>query len=93
MEKKPIVVHSATIAAQSSVLNTLINGNMREAQSRSAEIEGAEADNFVRLCEFAYRGDYSTPIYEISEKDSDYSQSAIGSRNPHVGYGGLRGVD
>lgn len=74
-------------------MNTLINGGIREAQSRSAEIEDVEADDFVRLCEFAYRGDYGTPPYEISEKESDDSQSAIGSRNPHAGYGGLRGVN
>ena len=91
--KKPIVVHSATLTAQSSVFNTLINGGIRGAQSRSAEIEDTEADDFVRLCEFAYRGDYSTPVYEISEKESDDSQNMIGSRNPHAGYGGLREVD
>lgn len=66
---------------------------MREAQSRSADIEDVKADDFVRLCEFAYRGDYSTALYKISKKESDDSQSAIDRRNPHAGYGGLRGVD
>ncbi|KAJ9655609.1 hypothetical protein H2201_008768 [Coniosporium apollinis] len=65
-EKKPVVVHSAVIAAQSPALNALINnGHMQEAQTRSAEIDDIEPDDFIRFCEFAYRGDFTVPPCEV----------------------------
>jgi hypothetical protein len=58
------VVHSAAIAAISEQLNALINGGMGEAATRCARIEDVKVDDFIRFCEFAYRGDYTTPPWE-----------------------------
>jgi hypothetical protein len=63
-EGEPIVVHSAAIAATSEQLNALINGGMGEAATRCARIEDVKVDDFIRFCEFAYRGDYTTPPWE-----------------------------
>ncbi|KAJ4377104.1 hypothetical protein N0V86_006545 [Didymella sp. IMI 355093] len=63
-EGKPIVVHSAAIAATSQQLDALINGGMGEASARCARIEDVEVDDFIRFCEYAYRGDYTTPPWE-----------------------------
>ncbi|KAF3004328.1 hypothetical protein E8E13_009412 [Curvularia kusanoi] len=61
---KPIVVHSAAIAATSQHLDALINGGMGEAATRCAQIKDVEIDDFIRFCEYAYRGDYTTPPWE-----------------------------
>ena len=61
---KPIVVHSAAIASTSQQLDALINGGMGEAATRCARIEDVQVDDFIRFCEFAYRGDYTTPPWE-----------------------------
>jgi hypothetical protein len=63
-EGEPIVVHSAAIAATSQQLNALINGGMGEAATRCARIEDVKVDDFIRFCEYAYRGDYTTPPWE-----------------------------
>ncbi|OAL45883.1 hypothetical protein IQ07DRAFT_547904 [Pyrenochaeta sp. DS3sAY3a] len=63
-EGKPIVVHSAAIAATSQQLDALVNGGMGEATTRCARIEDVKVDDFIRFCEYAYRGDYTTPPWE-----------------------------
>jgi hypothetical protein len=63
-EEKPVVVHSAAIAATSEYFNALINGGMDEAQKRCATFKDVRVDDFVRFCEFAYRGDYTVPAWE-----------------------------
>ncbi|KAF2839776.1 hypothetical protein M501DRAFT_1057108 [Patellaria atrata CBS 101060] len=60
--KTPIVAHSAAIARQSDALNSLINGRMLEAQSRSAHLEDIDEHDFVRFCQFAYMGDFTPPL-------------------------------
>jgi hypothetical protein len=63
-EAKPIVVHAAAIAATSQQLDALINGGMIESDNRCAKIEDVRVDDFVRFCEYAYRGDYTVPPWE-----------------------------
>jgi hypothetical protein len=63
-EGKSIVVHAAAIAATSQQLDALINGGMGESETRCAKIEDVEVDDFIRFCEYAYRGDYTVPPCE-----------------------------
>jgi len=69
-KKRPIVVHAAAIAEQSQALNTLINGRMKEAQTRSVDFGDVLEEDFIRLCQFAYTGDYATPSFIIREETS-----------------------
>jgi hypothetical protein len=66
-EQKPIVVHAAALAAISTQMASLINGRMKEAETRCAELKDCEVDDFVRVCEYAYRGDYTVPSWEIEQ--------------------------
>lgn len=63
-EGKAIVVHAAAIAAASGQLDALINSGMRESETRCAKIEDVRVEDFVRFCEYAYRGDYTVPRWE-----------------------------
>lgn len=67
-KKKPIVVHAAAIAEQSQALNTLINGRMKEAQTRSVDFGDVLEEDFIRLCQFAYTRDYTTPSFFVGEE-------------------------
>jgi hypothetical protein len=57
-------VHAAAIAATSRQLDALINGGMEESATRCARIEDVKVDDFIRFCEYAYRGDYTTPPWK-----------------------------
>lgn len=63
-EGKPVVVHAAALAATSQQLNALINGGMKESEKQCARLEDVEVDDFIRFCEYAYRGDYAVPSSE-----------------------------
>ncbi|KAH8726948.1 hypothetical protein GQ44DRAFT_758484 [Phaeosphaeriaceae sp. PMI808] len=63
-EGNPIMVHAAAIAATSQQLDALINGGMQESEKRCARIEDIRVDDFIRFCEYAYRGDYTVPPWE-----------------------------
>ena len=56
-------VHAAIIAKQSKALDVLINGSMGEAFEGKAIFEDIEEDTFIRFCQFAYTGDYTTPDF------------------------------
>jgi hypothetical protein len=58
------VVHANAIAATSHQLDSLINGGMQESETRCARIEDIRVDDFIRFCEYAYRGDYTVPPWE-----------------------------
>ncbi|KAF1994261.1 hypothetical protein P154DRAFT_448023, partial [Amniculicola lignicola CBS 123094] len=63
-EGKAIVVHAAAISATSQQLDALINGGMEESETRCARLEDVQVDDFIRFCEYAYRGDYTVPPWE-----------------------------
>lgn len=65
------MVHAAAIAATSHQLDALINGGMQESETRCARIEDVRVDDFIRFCEYAYRGDYTVPPWEelLSKRD------------------------
>ena len=71
------MVHAAAIAAVSEQLNALINGGMEESEKRCAKIEDVRVDDFIRFCEYAYRGDYTVPPWE--EVPPEPSSSADGN--------------
>lgn len=55
-------MHSAPLAGLSTTLDKLMNGKMLEAKVRQADWSHVvEEDIFVRLCEYAYLGDYTPP--------------------------------
>jgi hypothetical protein len=51
-------------------MDVLINGNMNEANTRRAEIENVEVEDFIRFCEYAYRGDFTVPTWKQDETSS-----------------------
>jgi hypothetical protein len=60
-EESPMIVHSGAIAALSAPLERLVNGPMKESQENIARFPELETADFERICEFAYRGDYTEP--------------------------------
>jgi hypothetical protein len=69
-EEKPVVVHAAVIAATSSYFDALINGGMKESEDRSARLADVQSEDFLRFCEYAYRGDYEgNPICDEGDID------------------------
>jgi hypothetical protein len=57
-------MHAAAIAATSHQPNSLINGGIEESGMRCAEIEDVKVEDFIRYCEYAYRGDYTVSPWE-----------------------------
>lgn len=66
-DQTPIMVHAAAIAATSPQMDRLVNGAMKEAGDRCAEIRDISVEDFTRFCEYAYRGDYAVPVHTIDE--------------------------
>lgn len=59
--KTEYTVHRDLIAKQSKALNALVNGEMQETLDGRATFEDLDDNTFVRFCQFAYTGDYTTP--------------------------------
>ncbi|KAJ4373979.1 hypothetical protein N0V83_002718 [Neocucurbitaria cava] len=66
-EKKPFIVHSKAVAATSEHFRAMINGDMVEAKTRSAEILDMEPSDFARFLEYAYRRNYTIPSWKLDE--------------------------
>jgi hypothetical protein len=60
-DKTPFVVHSSAVAATSDPFRALVSGGLGEAQTRTAELDDVQPDDFVRFLEYAYRRDYTVP--------------------------------
>ncbi|KFY87882.1 hypothetical protein V498_06982 [Pseudogymnoascus sp. VKM F-4517 (FW-2822)] len=58
-----VTVNAAAIAQQSQALDALINGSMKEAQTGIVTFKDVHEDTFIRVCQFAYTGDYETPVF------------------------------
>jgi hypothetical protein len=80
------VVHAAAIAATSPQLDALINGGMEESGARCARIEDVRVDDFVRFCEYAYRGDYTVPAWEEIPPRSSSTIDKNEENNDHDGW-------
>jgi hypothetical protein len=71
-EEESITVHAGVIAALSPPLERHVNWPMKEAQEGVARFPKLEVCDFDRICEFAYRGDYTNPeatIYDEADVD------------------------
>ncbi|KFY46960.1 hypothetical protein V494_00253 [Pseudogymnoascus sp. VKM F-4513 (FW-928)] len=68
-----VTVHAAAIAKQSHALDALINGPMKEAQTRIVRFEDVHEDTFIRFCQFAYTGDYEPPVF-IQRPESGFQE-------------------
>ncbi|KAJ4270451.1 hypothetical protein NW762_002133 [Fusarium torreyae] len=66
-EHKEFHVHKELIGQLSRVLNTLVNGSMKEAYEGRVEWPDLDVDTFVRFAKFAYSGDYAEAEPEIFE--------------------------
>jgi hypothetical protein len=82
------VVHATAIAATSRQLDALINGGMKESETRCAKIEDVKLEDFIRFCEYAYRGDYTVPPWE----ESPPNPSSASSNNQQSGEGDSLGL-
>jgi hypothetical protein len=71
-------VHGGVIAALSPPLERLINGPMVEGQTRKVIFPQLQLEDFERICEFAYRGDYSVP------KPTTFDEDAVNPRMASV---------
>jgi hypothetical protein len=76
-EEKPVVVHAAVIAATGQYFNALINGGMKESKEQSARLLDVRLDDFLRFCEFAYRGDYTAPPCTDKKGHGDFLVHAL----------------
>ncbi|CAO2657546.1 Nn.00g036720.m01.CDS01 [Neocucurbitaria sp. VM-36] len=65
--KTAFIVHSKAIAATSGHFSAMVNGDMMEAKTRSAEIFDIERSDFARFLEYAYRKDYTVPSWVLEE--------------------------
>lgn len=60
-DETPVLTHAAAISATSKQMDTLINNGMKGSQEKTAKLPEIEYNDFVRFCEYAYSGHYSTP--------------------------------
>ena len=68
--KKPMTIHTALVAAQSSALRTLVSGAMNEAYTKTVIWDDVDEETFALFAEFVYIGDYSFPAYPNKNLDS-----------------------
>ncbi|KAK7744797.1 hypothetical protein SLS62_010030 [Diatrype stigma] len=71
-ERKEFTVHANAFSRLSQPLYALIYGGMTEARDGVAVWDDMDSDTFVRFCEFAYSGDYTTPKLEASIERHEY---------------------
>lgn len=55
------MVHANAPATISTQIDRLMNGQLTKTGERCAELPNLIVDDFTRLCEYAYRGDYAAP--------------------------------
>ena len=56
-------MHSKAVAATCPYFDRLVNGGLKEAQTRSAELKDVDPETFIRFLEYAYRRDYTSPLW------------------------------
>jgi hypothetical protein len=44
-----------------------VNGGLKEAETRTAELKDVEPEDFARFLEYAYRRDYTVPYWVLDE--------------------------
>ncbi|KAJ6784541.1 hypothetical protein PWT90_06759 [Aphanocladium album] len=63
-DKQEFFLHASLVASQSKVLDSLVNGAMKEAEDGCTTWENVSEDTFVRFAQYVYTGDYqgATPF-------------------------------
>ncbi|KAI0151841.1 hypothetical protein GGR57DRAFT_470527 [Xylariaceae sp. FL1272] len=74
-EKKTYSIHAALLAALSKPLDVLVNGGMKEAIEATAEWPDVDEETFVRVCEFAYTGNYNSPDHRSVSTRTNHGSS------------------
>lgn len=59
-EKKEFTIHKTVVTHHSEPLTALVDGPMLEAKEGFAVLKDIDPDTFVRFCEYAYKGDYTS---------------------------------
>lgn len=57
-DKQEFFIHASLVASQSKVLDSLVNGAMKEAEDGCTAWENVSEDTFVRFGQYIYTGDY-----------------------------------
>jgi hypothetical protein len=68
--KKQFPVHSYAITRLSEMLENLVTNGMAESKQKLATLNDVEEEDFARFFQFAYTGDYSTPLHASSQTAS-----------------------
>jgi hypothetical protein len=63
-----IMLHTDLVAAQSSALNTLVNGPTEEADTRAVKWDNINEETFAMLAQYMYTGEYNPSPYKIVEE-------------------------
>lgn len=63
-----IMLHTDLVAAQSSALNTLVNGPMEEADTRAVKWDDINEETFAMLAQYMYTGEYNPSPHKIVEE-------------------------
>jgi hypothetical protein len=58
--KKEFLIHKDIVGRLSATLNTLVNGQMKEAAEGCVVLDDVDEDIFMRFAQFAYTGSYTT---------------------------------
>ena len=70
-ENKSFIVHSKAVAGTSPFFEKLVNNGMNESISRSAELKEVDPETFIRFLEYAYRRDYTIPLWRQDHDTAD----------------------
>lgn len=70
-------MHSALLAAQSPVLDSLVNGGMKEAKELTATWEHVQEHTFVHFSQFAYSGDFTIHDPDKTSEDGGAVDEAV----------------
>lgn len=88
-DRHSFVAHSKAVSTTSNYFKALINGCLKEAQTRLAELEDVDPDTFVRFLEYAYQGDYTSPQWtsdiDTTGENSKKGPGIVISTNQNTG--------
>ncbi|RFU28302.1 hypothetical protein B7463_g8033, partial [Scytalidium lignicola] len=62
-KKKSFMINSTTLSRISKPLDTMMNGDMIESRSNSADLEHVDEEIWELICQYAYIGDYDVKTF------------------------------
>ncbi|OAA77366.1 BTB/POZ fold protein [Akanthomyces lecanii RCEF 1005] len=84
-EKKVFTVHSALVAQQSPTLAALVNYGMKESLEDYASLPQHNVETSVRFIDYAYTGDFESPMFDISIRPKEDYDGDLLSHAPSDG--------